>query len=122
MTTQPLTSDGQINKPLALRAIFILNALMMILPFIFYFVVTTNGIDLGGLDPQLMIYTGIAYILSFGALVFSILKKNIMLARAIFLINILIALPASAYIGIVVAIISLAISFFSSRVKAYFTN
>ena len=40
----------QVEKPIPLRVIFILNALMMILPFIFYFVFTAKDIQIGDLD------------------------------------------------------------------------
>ena len=36
------------KKPYQLRIIFILNALMMFLPFIFYYVITTKGIKIRG--------------------------------------------------------------------------
>ncbi len=110
-----------VKKPIQLRIIFILNALMMILPFIFYYVFTTQDISIDGLDPIYMIYTGGAYILSFALLVFFILKRNIIGARITFILNILIALPAGAYIGILVAIISMAISF-TPKVKEYFAS
>lgn len=111
---------NQVNKPIPLRVIFILNALMMILPFIFYYVFTTQNIVVGDLDPIYMVYTGIGYILSFGILVFFILRRNLCGARIIFFLNILIALPAGAYIGILVAIISLTLSFFNQKVLTYF--
>ncbi len=114
-------SENLVKKPIQLRIIFILNALMMILPFVFYFVITTKDIKIGNLDPMFMIYTGIAYIVSFAILVFFILKRNIMGARAMFIINILIAIPSSAYIGIVVALISMAISF-TTPVKDFFSS
>ena len=116
MTTQTTTLPG---KPITLRVIFILNALMMFLPFVFYYVFTTKGIQIDGLDPMFMIYTGIAYIVSFGAMVASILKRNYMAIRIVIGINVLIALPAKAYLGILVAIISFALTF-NRKVKEYF--
>ncbi len=115
------STDIQMKKPIQLRVIFLLNALMMFLPFVFYYVFTTKNISVAGLDPILMVYTGIAYIISFGVLVSFILKKNIMGFRAMFLVNVLIAIPASAYIAIIVAVLSMLISF-TSKVKAYFNS
>lgn len=109
------------RKPITLRIIFIFNALMMILPFIFYFVFINKGIEINGLNPVYMIYTGIGYILSFACLVLFILKKNIIGLRIIFLLNVLIALPVKAYIGIGVAIISMLLSF-TGRVQRYFLS
>jgi hypothetical protein len=111
----------EIKKPIQLRVIFILNALMMILPFVFYYVFTTNDIRIGNVDPMWMIYTGIAYIASFVVLVASILKRNMLLVRIMFGVNILIAIPVGAYIGMLIAVISIALSF-NSKVKAYFAQ
>lgn len=107
------------GKPIPLRVIFILNGIMMFLPFIFYAVITSKNIDVGGLDPVYMIYTGIGYIASFTALVFFILHRNIMGVRLIILLNVLIALPAKAYLGIIVAVVSFGLTF-NKRVKSYF--
>ncbi len=114
-------STTLVKKPILLRVIFILNALMMILPFVFYLVFTTKDISINGLDPNYMLYTGIAYILSFALLVYSILNKKMLMVRILFVINILIALPAKAYIGILVALISMALSF-STSVQTYFAS
>lgn len=116
------TTVQQIKKPGVLRLIFFLNAFMMFLPFGFYWVFTTQNIQVGTLDPMWMIYTGIAYILSFPILVYFMSKRKIWGVRFMFLINIIIAIPAGAYIGILIAIISLALSFLNKRVLAYFNS
>lgn len=121
MSTNSLsTKESLPEKPIPLRVIFILNALMMVLPFVFYYVITTQDIVIGGLNNMYMIYTGIAYIATFIPLVYFILQRNVIGARIIFFLNILIAIPASAFIGMLVAAISLALSFFNKKVKAYF--
>jgi hypothetical protein len=94
---------------------------MMVLPFVFYYVFTTKDITVGTLDPMWMVYTGIAYIISFSILVYFLANRKILGARIMFIINILIAIPAGAYLGILVAIISLALSFFNKKVLAYFS-
>ncbi len=116
-----ITTTSKVQKPIQLRIIFILNALMMILPFVFYYVFTTKDISIEGLDPIMMVYTGFGYILSFLLLVFSILKRKLILFRVMFGINILIAIPAGAYIGMVIAVISMAISF-NKKVKEFFAS
>lgn len=115
-----MKTKNQIQKPIPLRVIFILNALMMILPFVFYYVITSTGKDLG-IPPMYMIYTGVAYIVSFILLVFCILKKNITGLRIILILNFLIAMPAKAYLGFIIAFISIVLSF-HKKVKAYFTS
>lgn len=110
-----------VKKPIQLRIIFILNALMMILPFVFYYVFTTQDISIDGLNPKWMAYTGIAYIISFIVLVTSILKRNFMLFRTVFIINIIIAIPAKAFIGMLIAAISIALSF-HNKIKVFFAS
>ena len=114
-------SETLVKKPALLRVIFILNALMMILPFVFYYVFTNKDISIDGLDPMYMVYTGMAYIVSFILLVVFILRRNILGARIIFGVNIIIALPAKAFIGILVALISIGLSF-TAKVKDYFAS
>lgn len=117
--TENNTNTALPGKPITLRVIFILNALMAILPFIFYAVITSKDISIGNLDPTWMLYTGAAYILSFVFMVRSILKRNILAIRIIIGLNVLIALPAKAYLGILVALISIVLTF-HKKVKAYF--
>ncbi len=119
MNTQSATASHPPGTPIPLRIIFILNALMAVLPFIFYAVVTKTNADIDGLNPIWMIYTGIAYIASFAAMVYFILKRNFTGIRAVIVLNLLIALPAKAYIGVVVALISFTLTF-NKQVKAYF--
>ena len=114
-----MTNNKEVKKPIQLRVVFILNALMMILPFVFYGIITSKGIEIGGIPTVYMIYTGIAYILSFAILVYSILNKKFNLFRFMFLINVLIATPAKAYLGILVAIISIILSF-NGKIKNFF--
>ena len=110
------------KKPIALRVIFLLNALMTILPLAFYYVFTTNNITVGDLDPNWMLFTGVGYIISFLFLVYSFIKRKFFMARIIFGLNILIAIPAGAYIGILIAIISTIISFKNTKVLTYFSK
>lgn len=115
-------SNSKTHKPIPLRVIFLLNALMTILPFIFYWVFTSNDITVGDLDPMWMIYTGIAYIISFIFLVYYLKSRKLLGARVVFGFNILIAIPAGAYIGIAIALISLSLSFFNQKVLTYFQS
>lgn len=107
-------------KPLPLRVIFILNAVMVVLPLVFYGVVTSRQIDLGGLDPRLMLFTAAGYALSFAALVLGILKRHIATVRTVLILNAVIALPAKAYIGMAVAAVSMALTF-NAAVRRYFS-
>ncbi|WP_408031540.1 hypothetical protein [Tenacibaculum xiamenense] len=117
-----MQSTQHVYKPIPLRIIFILNAIMGLLPFIFYYVITSKNINIGDIQPIWIIYTGIAYFISFISLVVFILKRNLWAARVVFFINILVAIPAKAYIGIVVAVISILLSFFNKKVTTYFNS
>ena len=114
------TSIQKPKKPIPLRVIFLLNAMMAVLPFLFYYVFTSQNLSIGQLNPLWMVYTGLAYLISFAFLVYNILHRSIWGVRIMFMLNILIALPAGAYIGILVAIISLALSFYNDKVLQFF--
>ena len=70
---------------------------------------------------DIMIYTGIGYILSFALMVTSILKRNLIAFRSVFVLVILISLPTKAYIGIVFAIVSLLLSL-HKKIRLYLTH
>lgn len=109
------------KKPIILRVVFLLNALLMFLPFIFYYIFTSKNIQVDGLEPIHMIYTGIGYILSFALMVTSILRRNLIAFRSVFVLVILISLPTKAYIGIVFAIVSLLLSL-HKKIRLYLTH
>lgn len=114
------TQNNKSKKPILLRTIFILNGILIFLPFIFYYLITTNKLNVG-LDPKLILYTAMGYILSFAFMVFFILKRKFMGFRLVFIATFLMSLPSQAYIGILVAIISLALSF-HKKIRAYFNS
>lgn len=91
----------------------------MVLPIIFYYSIITKNIALEGINSIYIIYTGIVYIVSFAVLVTFILKKNLIGFRTIFIINLFVSLPVSAYIGVLVAIVSMMLSF-TGKVTTYF--
>ena len=107
------------SKPIPLRAIFILNGLMMFLPFVFYIVFKTQNIELEGVDPTRFLYTGAGYIVTFALLVTCILKRWLWGLRLVIGLNVIVALPAKAYIGILISVLSLSLSF-HPKVRAYF--
>ena len=112
------TETKLIGKPIQLRIIFVLNFLMMFLPFLVYFLVTNNKIEMD-VVPLHVVYTGIAYIISFALLVYCILNKKFFALRIMFIINLLIALPVGVDGGIVIAIVSFILSH-TKPVKTFF--
>lgn len=114
------TISSPAGKPITLRVIFILNALKIILALGFFTVFTVKDITVGGLDRMYILYTAFAYTLTFGAMVFFILRKNLLALRITIGIDLLVSLPTKALIGIVIALVSFSLSF-THKVKAYFT-
>ena len=108
----------QAKKTIQLTIIFILNSLMMFLPFLVYLLVTNNKIEMD-VVPMYVIYTGIAYIISFGALVYCTVNRKFFAFRTMFVINLLIALPVGVDGGMVVAIVSFILSY-TKQVKSFF--
>ena len=109
------------QKPALLRVVFIMNALLSILPFIFYYIFTTKNIEIEGLKPEYMLYTGLGYMTTFILMITTILKRKLYAFRSIFILVILISLPAKAYIGIAFATISILLSF-HKKIKLYFNH
>lgn len=112
-------TNTTIGKPITLRAIFILNALKAILAFTLYFVFTNKAGHEPIIDPQIILYTASAYVVLFGFMVRAILTKNLIALRLLLIIDFIVSIPAKAYIGFAVAIISLGLSF-TNTVKRYF--
>jgi hypothetical protein len=107
----------KVKKPLLLKVIIILNALMMFLPFLVYYLVTSEKIVMD-VVPIEVIFTGIAYIISFAVLMYFISKRNLIAIRSVFIINFLIAQPVGVNGGIVVAVVSIILSFMP-QVKSF---
>ncbi len=79
---------------------------------------TAKGLE-GDSAAMLMLYTMGGYILTFAAIVASILKRNVMAIRIAIVVDFLVSIPAKAPIGFAVAAISMGLTFTNS-VKAYF--
>jgi hypothetical protein len=83
-----------------------------------------GGFVLQGLEgdsaASLMLYTMFGYIAAFAAMVFSILRRNILGLRIAIAVDFLISIPAKAFIGFAVALISMALTF-TKPVSEYFS-
>lgn len=120
------TSDVQvqnievINKPITLRVIFILNAFKIILSLGFYYVFTFTDLAPEGLaDPTKILYTSFAYMVLFGVMVTSILKRSFWGLRLAIILDFLVSIPVVAVVGFVISIVSFGMTFTKS-VKKYF--
>ena len=100
-----------IEKPKTIRTIFILHALKIVLALGFFLTFTFTDVSVAGITPSILLYTLAGYVVAFGAIVVSILKRNAWALRAAILLDLIISLPAKAYIGIVIASVSLLLTF-----------
>ena len=121
MTT--LDTNSGFAKPPLLRVIFILNALKIFLALgllvgFKYFDLQVGSVG-GPSAVSLIFWTMIGYIATFAAIVASILKRSIIGLRVAIVVDFLISIPAKAFVGFVVALIGLGLSF-TKPVKAYF--
>ena len=110
-------------KPIKLRIIFILNALKILLAFGFFIAFKYYGAKVGSVEgpaaANLMLYTAFGYVATFAMIVASILKRSLIGIRAAIVVDFLVSIPAKAFIGFAIAIISMALTF-TAAVKAYF--
>lgn len=67
----------------------------------------------------MIFWTMIGYVVTFAAIVTSILKRSIIGLRAAIVVDLVISIPAKAFVGFAVALIGMGLSF-SKPVKAYF--
>lgn len=121
MTT--LDTNIGFKKPLLLRAIFILNALKILLALglligFKYFDLEVGSVS-GPSAVTMIFWTMIGYIVTFAAIVASILKRSIIGLRAVIVVDFLISIPAKAFVGFAIALIGLGLSF-TKPVKGYF--
>lgn len=121
--TPETSSEIGRDKPLTLRAIFILNALKVLLTLGFFAAFKWGGFALHGLAgdsaAQLMLVATAGYAAAFGLIVASILNRQIGWIRVAIALDLLISIAAGGPIGYVIAAVSMALTF-SVPVRAYF--
>lgn len=112
MTTSDSTPK---KKPGMLRAVFILNALLVIIGFIFYFVISSRvnaGKATLGIPPSTLLTMALIYLGVFAVVMASILKKQIWIMRGAMLVTIVTSIVIIfAPIGILLAGVALGLSF-----------
>ena len=110
------------KKPPLLRVIFILNALLVIAGFTFYFIFKDKPDNEMGIVRIHLLYMALIYLTMFIGVMASILKKNIWTMRICLLITLGFSiLLVLAPIGIGVSVISLGLSF-TKIVTKYFQS
>jgi hypothetical protein len=121
MTT--LNTDIGRKKPPLLRAIFILNALKILLAVgllvgFKYFDLKVGSVS-GPSAVTMIFWTMLGYVATFAAIVTSILKRSIVGLRTAIVFDFIISIPSKAFVGFAVALIGMGLSF-SGPVKEYF--
>ena len=111
----------EMKKPIPLRIVFILNLLKIFLAGGLYYYFCTNDIQLGSVGPEIIMYTGFAYIAFFVGIIVTITKKNLTALKIVIFLDLLASLPASAFAGILISVISLILVFFNGKIKAFFS-
>ena len=112
--------ESSMKKPTPLRVIFILNLLLVIICFVFFAFAQSKG-NVAGVPAKAILYTAISYTVLFIGLVISIKKFSLLAVRIVILLVFLASIPASAFIGMVISIISMILSF-NKKVKLYLRN
>ena len=108
-----------ISKPASVRIIFILNAVKILLSLGFYLVFTQTSVSIEGFDPNKILYTGAAYAVLFGLMVYCINARKLWGLRIAIVLDFIASIPVTAVVGMIISIASLVVSFRASA-KAYF--
>ena len=117
MTTHPIAN----KPPVAAKAMLILYTFQVILAFTFFFIFKAKNLEVGGLTATHVLYTAGAYTILYLGALFSYFKKNIWVLRICFILHFLISLPTRAYIGMLIAVILIFLSF-RKAVQTYFKS
>ncbi len=111
----------ELKKPIPLRVVFILNLFKIFLAAGLYYYFSTNDITLGSVGPQIILYTMFVYIALFIGIIITITKRNLTALKVVIFIDLLASIPATAFAGILISVISLLLLFFNGKIKAYFS-
>jgi len=117
------SNDNRISfrtLPNMVKALPVMAIFKVILSLIFFTVFTLKSGSTAGF-PLIILYTSLAYAALTIPLFFFLHKRNIWAVRATLIVDFLISLPASAYIGFVISLVSLGLTF-APKVRAWFTE
>ncbi len=116
MQTEITTTNG---KPGVLRAVFIMNAIKILISLTFFTIFTLNDIQVGKVGPMMVLYTAFGYMAMFAGIVFSILRKNLIALRIFIALDFLVSIPATAVIGLVISGVSFGLTY-NKKLRSYF--
>ena len=123
MSTSTNVSNYQTatGKPASLKAIQILVIVRALLVLGFYIVFTVKDIKIGSVGPQIILYTFLAFAVLAIPIFYFIRKRNVKGLRIALLVDLLAALPVSAFISIALSLVELGLTFTKSA-RNYFED
>lgn len=106
-------------KPASVKAIPIIIIVRALLALVFYIVFSVKDITVGSVGPQVILYTFLAFCALAVPIFYFFRKKQVFPLRIAILVDLLAALPATAFISIVLSLIAFGLTFTKSA-RAYF--
>lgn len=107
------------SKPGSIKAMQILIVVRALLALVFYIVFTVKDITIGTVGPQIILYSFIAFVILSIPIFYFISKRNLMATRIAIVVDLLAAIPATAFISIVLSLVVFGLTFTKSA-KNYF--
>ena len=111
--------DNSIKLPGTVKAVKIITIVRFLICVAFYAVFSIKDIQLGDVGPQIILYTASAFAVMMVAILYAIKKRNLWLLRGLIVVDLVVALPASAFISVVLSVVSFGITF-SKSFKSHF--
>lgn len=103
----------------AVKAMQILVIVRALLTLVFFVVFSVKDITIGAVGPQIILYTFLAFTVLAIPIFYFIRKRNLLATRIAIGVDLLAALPATAFISIVLSVVIFGLSF-SRSAKDYF--
>lgn len=121
MSTIQSNAPELIVKPTSVKAIPIIIIVRALLALVFYIVFTVQDITVGSVGPQLILYTFLAFCALAVPIFYFYRKRQLVPLRIAILVDLLAALPATAFISIVLSLVAFGLTFTRSA-RSYFTS
>ncbi|MEL7534097.1 MAG: hypothetical protein AAFN10_22505 [Bacteroidota bacterium] len=117
--SSPRPTNFWVQEAKSVKAMQILVIVRALLALVFYIVFSINDITIGAVGPEIILYTFLGFSLLAIPIFYFIRKRNLLATRISIIVDLLAALPATAFISIVLSVVIFGLSF-SKSAKAYF--
>jgi len=108
-------------KPTSVKALPIIIIVKALLALVFFIVFTVQDITVGSVGPQIILYTFLAFCVLAIPIFYFYRKKQLMPLRIAIVVDLLAALPATAFISIVLSLLAFGLTFTRSA-RSYFNS